>query len=216
MYAVHWKPYRHTMAQDHTSIQTLFARIQRGEKQAFDQLYLLHFDNLKQFAQHYVKREEAADELVSDLFVQVWLRKASLNEINHPTRYLYQSVKNGCLSYLKKENRHARVSLDEVDPANLQVAITASPEQLLEYKELLTLLEEAVDLMPDQRRTVFRMVKEDRLKCREVAELLGLSVRTVENQVYRAVKQLNGVVERYFDAGNADQGRANRFFFLVI
>lgn len=204
------------MAQDHTSIQTLFARIQRGEKLAFDQLYLLHFDKLKQFAQHYVKREEAADELVSELFVQVWLRRGALHEINNPTRYLYQSVKNGCLTYLKKENRHARVSLDEVDPTNLQVDIIANPEQLLEYKELLTLLEEAVGLMPDQRRTVFRMVKEDRLKCREVAELLGLSVRTVENQVYRAVKQLNEVVESYFDAGNANQGRASRFFFLVI
>lgn len=216
MYAVHWKPYRHTMAQDHRHMEELFTRIQRGEKQAFDQLYLRYFDNLKQFAQHYVKREESADELVSELFVQVWLRRGSLHEINNPTRYLYQSVKNGCLTYLKKENRHARVSLDEVDPANLQVAVTASPEQLLEYKELLSLLEEAVDLMPDQRRTVFRMVKEDRLKCREVAELLGLSVRTVENQVYRAVKRLNEVVESYFDAGNADQGRASRFFFLVI
>ncbi|MFC3197540.1 RNA polymerase sigma-70 factor [Parapedobacter deserti] len=204
------------MAQDHTSTGTLFARIQRGEKQAFDQLYLLHFDNLKQFAQQYVKREEAADELVSELFVQVWLRKGSLHEINNPTRYLYQSVKNACLTYLKRENRHARVPIDEVDQASLQTAVIANPEQLLEYKELLSLLEEAVDLMPHQRQTVFRMVKEDRLKCREVAELLGLSVRTVENQVYRAVKQLNEVVERYFDAGNANHGRASRFFFLVI
>ena len=204
------------MAQDNTHMEALFTRIQRGEKQAFDQLYLLHFDNLKQFAQHYVKREEAADELVSELFVQVWLRKGSLHEINNPARYLYRSVKNGCLTYLKKENRHARVPLDEVDPVSLQVVVSANPEQLLEYKELLALLEEAVDVMPDQRRTVFRMVKEDRLKCREVAELLGLSVRTVENQVYRAVKQLNEVVESYFDAGDASHGHASRFFFLVI
>src|SRR3546814_897667 len=142
MYAVRWKPYRPIMAQDNTHMEALFTRIQRGEKQAFDQLYLLHFDNLKQFAQHYVKREEAADELVSELFVQVWLRKGSLHEINNPARYLYRSVKNGCLTYLKKENRHARVPLDEVDPVSLQVVVSANPEQLLEYKELLALLEE--------------------------------------------------------------------------
>lgn len=196
-------------------MEALFTRIQRGEKHAFDQLYLLHFDNLKQFAQQYIKREEVADELVSELFIQVWLRRGSLHEINHPARYLYQSVKNACLTYLKRENRHARVPIDELDQASSQTAVIANPEQLLEYKELLALLEEAVDLMPHQRQTVFRMVKEDRLKCREVAELLGLSVRTVENQVYRAVKQLNEVVESYFDAGNAAHGRASRFFFLV-
>lgn len=197
-------------------MEALFSRIQRDEKQAFDQLYVLHFDNLKQFAQQYIRHEEVADELVSELFIQVWLKRGTLHEISHPTRYLYRSVKNACLTYLKRENRHVRVPIDDVDQASLQMGVIANPEQLLEYKELLEHLEEAVDLMPDQRRIIFRMVKEDRLKSREVAELLGLSVRTVENHVYRAVKQLNEVVERYLDTGNASHGRASRFFFLVI
>lgn len=204
------------MAQDNTRMEVLFNRIQRSEKQAFDQLYILHFDSMKRFAQQYVKHEEAANELVSEVFVQIWLRREALHEISNHTLYLYRSVKNACLTYLKRENRYAQISIDEVDQASLPREATANPEQLLEYKELLLHLDEAVDLMPDQRRTIFRMVKEDRLKCREVAELLGLSVRTVENQVYRAVKQLNEVVERYFDAGNASLGRASRFLFLVI
>ncbi len=204
------------MAHGNTDINALFKGVQRGEKHAFDQLYLQHFDNLKRFAQQYIRHGEVVEELVSELFIRMWLRRDSLHEINNPTLYLYRSVKNACLTYLKREDRHIQVPIDDVESGNLQVAVSVNPEQLLEYKELLLRLDETVDHMPDQRRMIFRMVKEDRLKCREVAELLGVSIRTVENHVYRAIKQLNEVVERYLDGDGASNGSAGRFFFLFI
>src|SRR5690606_30009000 len=130
--------------------------------------------------------------------------------------YLYRSVKNACLTLLEREGRHAQVPIEAMQGNAPQAMDTDDPEKMLEYKELIAYLDAAIDRMPDQRRTIFRMVKEDRLKCREVADLLGLSVRTVENQVYLAVKRLSEEVERYFNAGNAQHGGTRRMFLLLM
>ncbi|MGK6352057.1 RNA polymerase sigma-70 factor [Parapedobacter sp. DT-150] len=203
------------MAINGSNINELFRQIQAGEKKAFDQVYLQHFDNLKRFALQYLKNEAEAEEIVSERFVQLWLRRATLADIHSPVFYLYRSVKNACLTYLKREAKYPQVPIEELGAAEAQVTASADPEQVLEYKELLAYLDQVVDNLPDQRKAIFRMVKEDRLKCREVAELLGLSVRTVENQVYLAVKQLNEEVERYFNSGSAG-GSLRQLLLLLI
>lgn len=204
------------MGHSRKTIKELFRQIQHGHAAAFDRVYLMHFDNLKRFALQYVKREAAAEEIVSERFVQLWLRRAKLAEIENPIFYLYRSVKNACLTLLEREGRHAQVPIEAMQGNALQAMDTDDPEKMLEYKELIAYLDAAIDRMPDQRRTIFRMVKEDRLKCREVADLLGLSVRTVENQVYLAVKRLSEEVERYFNAGNAQHGGTRRMFLLLM
>ena len=204
------------MAHRGSDIKELFRQIQTGRKEAFDQVYLQHFDNLKRFALQYVNNEAAAEEIVSERFVQLWLRSEKLADIDKPIFYLYRSVKNACLTLLKREHRYQQVPIDDMQINAPQVTDTVDPEKLLEYKELLARLDEAIARMPDQRRIIFRMVKEDRLKCREVAELLGLSVRTVENHVYLAVKRLSEEVECYFNAGNAAGGSSRQLFLLLI
>lgn len=203
------------MASESTSNE-LFKQIQKGKKRAFDEVYLIHFENLKRFAFQYVRNEEVAEEIVSERFVQLWLRRAALADIQNPIFYLYRSVKNACLTHLQREKKHAQISIDEIHQDDLQATVAADPEKLLEYKELVVYLDEVIDNLPDQRKLIFKLVKEERLKCREVADLLGLSVRTVENQVYLAVKLLNEEVTRYFSAGNNPDGTVGRIFLGLI
>ncbi|MGV3762396.1 RNA polymerase sigma-70 factor [Parapedobacter sp.] len=204
------------MGHSRKTIKELFRQIQHGQAAAFDRVYLMHFDNLKRFALQYVKKETAAEEIVSERFVQLWLRRAKLADIENPVFYLYRAVKNACLTLLEREGRYAQVPIEAMQVNAPQAMDTDDPEKMLEYKELIAYLDAAIDRMPDQRRTIFRMVKEDRLTCREVADLLGLSVRTVENQVYLAVKRLSEEVDRYFNAGNAQHGETRRMFLLPM
>ncbi|WP_257669784.1 RNA polymerase sigma-70 factor [Parapedobacter tibetensis] len=203
------------MAYKGLTIKELFTEIEAGQKKAFDQVYLLHFDNLKQFAIQYIKNEESAEEIVSEIFVKLWVRRADLSNIHEPIFYLYKSVKNACFTYLKREEKYLKVALDEITLNESQYTMIADPEKILEYKELLSYLDEVVDSLPDQRKAIFKMVKEDRLKCKEVAELLDISVRTVENQVYNAIKVLNEKVEKYLNEGNLPNGSPRRTFFMV-
>jgi RNA polymerase sigma-70 factor (ECF subfamily) len=71
------------------------------------------------------------------------------------------------------------------------------PEQELEWKEISFQLNQAIDNLPDQCRTIFKLVKEDGFRYKEVAEILGISPRTVETQLFRAIKKLQSVVNIY-------------------
>jgi RNA polymerase sigma-70 factor (family 1) len=186
------------MAEKAKSIRELFQGISIGDKSAFNELFLSHYDRLQGFAMQYLKQEEDSEEVTSELFVKVWLRRKELDTIQNPEVYLYVSVKNACLNVLKKLGRQSMLHFDDLKEEELNFVVAASPHDLLEYKQLRSELDQVVNALPEQRRLIFKLVKEDGLKCREVAEILGISVRTVESQVYKAVKTLADQLSSFY------------------
>ncbi|MES2276522.1 MAG: RNA polymerase sigma-70 factor [Bacteroidota bacterium] len=173
------------------SVSVLFSLIPAGDAAAFDELFLNYYPRLIAFARQYAKQQEAAEEIASDVLMKLWLKRAALNQVNKPEVYLYVSVKNAALNYLRSVKNQPSLVLDE--PEVIEPASSTHPDQ----KELQSILQQAIAALPEQRRLIFKMIKEDGLKCRDVAEILDLSTRTVESQLYKAVKFLADRLSAY-------------------
>ena len=137
----------------------------------------------------YIHQREVAEEIVTDVFVKCWLNRNNLQDLERPDTYLFVAVKNQSLNYLKKYSSVHVISLDGENDVNL--VDTANPQVRLEKKELHFQLDQAINSLPQQCRIIFRLIKEDGLKYKEVAEILNISPRTVQTQLFRAMHKLS-------------------------
>ena len=126
---------------------------------------------------------------MSDVFVKCWESRKSLTEIVNPETYLFVAVKNQSLNYVKKYSNIHLVQIESSD--KVEFINTYDPEKELERKELHFLLDQAIAKLPQQACIIFKLIKEDGMKYKEVAEILNISPRTVQTQLFRAIKKLS-------------------------
>lgn len=158
------------------------------DMRAYEQLYLMCFPVLTRFAFSFVKSRELSEEIASDVLIRIWNRRDKLREIADFKLYLYVCTRNTALNELKKQQHTAVSTMDEM--AVWMKADEATPEQLFITEELLKKIQSAILRLPAQCRLIYKLIKEDGLKYREAAELLHLSVKTVEAQMSIAMKRL--------------------------
>ncbi len=180
------------MRPDDLYLKSLQQQIESGNQQAFSSLFRLLYPRLLSFAVQYVHVKETAEEITNDVFIKLWNRKEQLGEVNNISTYLFVSVKNLSLNYLKRYS-HLHVAVEN-NEGNANLINLDDPEQQLEWKEMSFQLTQAIDHLPDQCRTVFKLIKEDGFRYKEVAEILGISPRTVETQLFRAMKKLQALI----------------------
>jgi RNA polymerase sigma-70 factor (family 1) len=174
-------------------IQYLQGRIARFNDQlAYKELFTGLYNYLFTFARGLVHEKEAAEEIVSDVFIMVWEKRKDLERIENLKVYLYVSTRNMAFNYLEKEKRSATDSLDGA-PANL-TSVYLDPEQLLITADMIALIQKAIAHLPPKCRMIFKLAKEDGLKYREVAEVLNISIKTVENQLAIALHKIGSTV----------------------
>ena len=157
------------------------------DAQAFERLYYALFNKLIKFSVYYVHQREVAEEIVSEVFVKCWNNRKSLSHIDYPESYLFIAVKNQSLKYRKK---YSNIHLVELEDNDFQLVDLSDPSKKLERKELHHRLDQAIEMLPMQARIVFRLIKENGLKYKEVAEILNISPRTVQTQLFRAIDKL--------------------------
>ena len=159
---------------------------------AFESLFYSLNNRLIKFCILYVHQKEAAEEIVSDVFVRFWEGRKNLTGIINPETYLFVCVKNQSLNYVKKYSNIHLVQIESSD--QVEFINTYDPEKELERKELHFLLDQAISKLPQQACIVFRLIKEDGMKYKEVAEILNISPRTVQTQLFRAIKKLSTIL----------------------
>lgn len=159
------------------------------DEQAFSRLFRHLYDRLLHFCIRYVHVKEAAEEIVSDVFVKLWNRRTELEPIINLEVYLFVAVKNHSLNYLEQYSHLRIVPLSGSDTADLRNSVDL--ERDLEWKEMRFKMDKVVSSLPAQCRRIFQLIKEDGFKYKEVAEILGISPRTVETQLFRAMRRLN-------------------------
>jgi RNA polymerase sigma-70 factor (family 1) len=166
------------------------------DQQAYKELYTSLYAYLFGFARTLVPSRETAEEIVSDVFIKLWERRKELEKIENLKVYLYVATRNIAFNYLDKQKRTPTNSIDDVEAEF--TSIYFDPEQLLVTAEMLGLIQKAIDQLPPKCKMIFKLAKEDGLKYREVAEVLNLSVKTVENQLAIALEKIGNTVR--FDA----------------
>lgn len=141
-----------------------------------------------QFATIIAKSEILAEEIVLDVFLKIWEQKKTAGSIDNIETYLFVSVRNTAINTLKKDQKF---HVDMLDDAHIQLAdYRPSAESLLIEHEMLEALNDAVNHLPAKCKMIFKLIREDGLNRNEVAQVLNVSVKTVDNQVVIAVRKI--------------------------
>ncbi len=140
-----------------------------------------------------VRSKEIAEEIVEDVFIKIWKKRSSLKNMENFSFYMYVMTKNISKSYLRKYSHKKHIDLD--DAALPYYQIDTTPEDLMITREIMDRINKGINELPPKCRIIFKLVKEDGLKYKEVAELLHLHIKTVENQIGIALKKINVVVQ---------------------
>jgi RNA polymerase sigma-70 factor (ECF subfamily) len=175
----------------------LLQQIAAGDQAAFREVYLSFYKRLYQFALAIVKTREPAEEIVEDVFIRIWQQKEGLSSIRNLRVYLYTATKNTALNYLSKK---ARASITEPFD-HIQIELNGSavtPEQILITAEMYKKIQKAVEALPPRCKMIFKLVREDGLRYKEIAEILNISVNTIDVQMAIAVKRIASALESEF------------------
>lgn len=159
---------------------------------AYKELFFILFPSLTRFSASIVHSRETAEEIVSDVFIKIWADRSRLEEIENIQLYLFIAVRNNSLRKLNQNKRKATVSLDEID-IEIECGLP-DPEQSFLSQEALTKIYSAIDLLPPRARLIFKLAKEDRMKYKEIAALLHISVKTVDHQLSLSLKKIATVL----------------------
>lgn len=154
-----------------------------------------HSANLTAFCMSYVKDRMVAEELVSDVFLSIWKNSDRLNEIGNIKVYLYTSVKNKAFTYLKR--RRVIRSIEELPFEDLAYRVDCAEEDEEEEELLIQSMLKEIENLPERCRDIFKLVKIDGLKHREVAEILDISIKTVEAQISIGIKKITASLAKF-------------------
>ena len=197
-------------------IKTLLLRISAGDEEAFKQLFNHYYPKLIQLALAFVPGIVAAQEVVSDLFYKILKNPIILKNVNDFDNYIFLAVKNQSYTYLKKNKN--RLIFDSIDQKeDYIISNFKNPENSLISDELFQLVKKVVQKLPPKRKAVYQLIKEEGKKYKEVADILGISVKTVELQMSLALKVLRKSVREYQESKDIKIRRLGRTnFFSVI
>lgn len=162
--------------------RTWVREMQQGGEEAFERLFLAYYDDLCAFAADYVSSPEEAEDLVQNVFVRVWERREALDPQKSIRAYLFKSTRNGALKSLNREQRWPTVQRELQEHS-----LRGRPGKEVEFSEMEASVWEAVNALPERRREIFLLSRRHDLTYAEIAELLDISVKTVETQMGRAL-----------------------------
>jgi RNA polymerase sigma-70 factor (family 1) len=163
--------------------------IYAGNEQCLAELYKVFSKRLHHFARVITRSPEVAEEIVEDVFVKLWSNRHRINEVENLTVYLYVAVKNRSLNAIsQKATDLIKAPFDDLDIEAGQVV--SDPYNLLVTAEMMKRMQQAVDNLPPRCKMIFKLVREDGLKHREVAEILNISINTVDVQMAIAIKKI--------------------------
>jgi RNA polymerase sigma-70 factor (ECF subfamily) len=170
--------------------QTVNELVFGDAQKAMKELYMYYYPKLVLFVSYYIKSKHDAEEIVSDTFYAVWEQREKLFKVQNFNTYIYAIAKNNVFDFLKykeKNNMYIKYDISEVE---YLVKSTSDPETDFIRKELLERLNDAIESLPTQNKIAFKLVRELRLKYKEAAEIMGISLKTLEAHVTSATKRL--------------------------
>lgn len=186
----------------------LLSKIAKGDENAFTQLFERYRDKLFYYLLRHTKSPEIAEEIVTDIFMKLWLGKHLAEQIKDIGAFLHKVGYYKVMDFLRTTARHSRLRQVYRDHLN-QVEDPAATAPFFD-EELKKLLYEAINQLPPQRKRIYQLSKQEGLSHEQIAALLHLSPSTVNNTIMAATRSITRYVKTY-----AKHGNALGLFFLV-
>lgn len=172
----------------------LIEQIKNGNKSAFESIFKTYYSHLCSYANKFVNDIDNSEEIVQEIFFQLWQKRNNLIIQTSFKSYLFRSVHNSCLNHIKHNNikqKHIENTIYEQDN-NSQDFIDN-----IETNELQNKIRITIDKLPNERKKIFLMIRFENLKYAEVAAKLNISIKTVENQMGSALKFMRNELKDY-------------------
>lgn len=166
--------------------------IKQDNKEAFNVLFRYYYPGLVVFAKRFLQSLDEAEEIVQDVFLKVWTEREHLHIHTSVREYLFRSVRNKCLDVIK----HKKVESKFEQYIHHQEQQSVTYDFFIE-QELRVLIKDVIEKLPSECRKVFVLSRIQNLKYKEIAGKLGISIKTVENQISKALKIFRDALKDY-------------------
>jgi RNA polymerase sigma-70 factor, ECF subfamily len=176
------------------SDEKLLQEIMAGDMSAFDILYSRYSKRIYKFAFSILKLQEDAENIVQDVYLNLWEKKNEIKTKASVRSYIFTIVYNSSVSVLRKKSRESQYSEYLKSIQNLE----QSPVDMeLEYNELNNKFNEVKEQLPERQREIYKLHRFEGLKYQEIADKMNISVNTVENHMSRALKTIREKIGNY-------------------
>jgi RNA polymerase sigma-70 factor, ECF subfamily len=184
------------------SEKELITGLQQGDKSIFDLLFRSYYSGLCSYANSYLESSDISEEIVQEVFVRLWDKHSKIFIHTSIRAYLFQSVFNGCINYLKgiQSSGFKHVGLEDISIRHELMSMDLADSEFSNMfsEDVERDLESAIDDLPDHCREIFRMCRVDNLSYKEIASKLKVSKSTVKTQMLRAMNRIMKQMEKYF------------------
>jgi len=182
-----------------TEEQILLRALSRGDEKAFEVLFMRYFPKVKRFISGLLQDDIIAEDLAQDILLKIWQKREAMEKIENLNAYLYRASRNAVYQHLRhillvneygeKQQEHLSRQQDE-GGENIEGYIFA--------EELLLLIQHTVEKMPAQRKKIYEMSRKEGKNNDEIAQLLAINKRTVENHLTQALADIRKMLKRFY------------------
>jgi len=176
-----------------TDDRNLFLQIKQSDKKSFETLFRAYYAPLCQFSRKYVYDKDDCEEIVQGFFLKLWDKREELDINLSVKNYLFSSIRNRCLNHIKHEKIKLEYQSEILKNPNGQIDTT----NFIMEVDLIDRIDQSIAALPARRREIFVLSREHGLKYREIADQLGISIKTVETQMGQALKELRENLKEY-------------------
>jgi RNA polymerase sigma-70 factor, ECF subfamily len=169
--------------------ETLILGLKRDDYSSYNQLFTRYYSRLCAFVFTLTQNYSASEDVVQELFIRLWIQRGKIEINENIAGYLYRASKNAALNYLRAEKSRQK------SIQNMPVQEWQTDESLIEQIEFSAALNKCINQLPDRSRNVFMKSRFDGMKQQEISDQLGVSVKTIKNQIWKSLQFLKACLE---------------------
>ncbi|MFN8669134.1 MAG: RNA polymerase sigma-70 factor [Gemmatimonadaceae bacterium] len=173
----------------------LLRRLRAGDERALEELFRAYYAGMCAFVRRFVHAPDIAEELVQDVFFKLWSKREGLSDIDALRTYLFRAARNTALNHLRRKKLEN--AWEEQEAARGEPMTTAATDDDASTDEVSRAVNGAISKLPTRCREIFVMSREGNMTYAEIANALGISIKTVETQMGRALKSLRASLAKY-------------------
>ncbi len=163
----------------------LFNEIKRNNQKAFDELFTAYYNELCDFSYLLINNKPLAEEIVADVFANLWIKRKKIKILKNVKAYLYSSTRNLTISYIRKNKNH----FEQIEEERLNIVKSEfSPEKNIKKQELTSEINYLLSVIPERSREIFVLHRFNNFRYSDIADFLEISVKTVEKHMSKALR----------------------------